>query len=74
MGIGEIHDLSLSGFQFIMRHRIISKIERAGGTSKDKAVSIEEAELDLQERQWLNYFAGVFLGEIKKTDDEKYYI
>jgi len=57
-----------------MRHRIISKIERAGGTSKDKAVSIEEAELDLQERQWLNYFAGVFLGEIKKTDDEKYYI
>ncbi len=66
--------MSLSGFQFIMRHRIISKIERAGGTSKEKAVSIEEAELDLQERQWLNYFAGVFLGEIKKTDDEKYYI
>jgi len=57
-----------------MLHRIISKIERAGATSKEKAVTIEEAELNLQERQWLNYFAGVFLGEIKKTEGKRYYI
>ncbi|NIO38112.1 hypothetical protein GTO27_10485 [Candidatus Bathyarchaeota archaeon] len=66
--------MSLSGFQFIMLHRIISKIERAGATSKEKAVTIEEAELDLQERQWLSYFAGVFLGEIKETEDKRYYV
>jgi len=66
--------LSLSGFHFVMLHRIISKIERAGATSKDKAVTTEEAGLNLQERQWLNYFAGSFLGEIKKTRDKRYYI
>jgi len=57
-----------------MLHRIISKIERAGATSKDKAVTTEEAGLNLQERQWLNYFAGSFLGEIKKTENKQYYI
>ncbi len=57
-----------------MLHRIASKIERAGATSKEKAVTIEEAELDLQERQWLDYFAGAFLGKIKKTEDKHYYI
>jgi len=62
-----IYDLSLSAFHFITLHIIISKIERAGATSKEKAVTIEEAESDLQERQWLNYFAGAFLSEIKKT-------
>jgi len=43
-----------------MLHRIISNIERARAISEEKAVTIEEAELDLQERQWLNYFAGAF--------------
>ncbi|MCK4497688.1 hypothetical protein KAH85_00725 [Candidatus Bathyarchaeota archaeon] len=66
--------MSFSGFQFIMLHRIISKIERAGATSKAKAVTIGEAELDLQEQRWLSYFAGAFLGRIKKTEDKKYYI
>ncbi len=64
----------LSGFDFIMRHRIVSKIERAGATSREKAVTVEEAELDSQEQLWLPYFAGGFLGEIKKTKDKRYYI
>ena len=29
-----------------------------GATIKEKAVTIEEAELDLKERNWLSYFAG----------------
>jgi len=40
----------------------------------ENAVTIEEAELDLEELQWLHYFAGAFLGEIKKTADKRYYI
>ena len=69
-----IYDLSLSGLQFKMHYRIVSKIEKAGGTSMEKAVTIREAELDLQEQEWLNYFAGAFLGKIKKTQDKRYYV
>jgi len=69
-----IHDLSLSGIQFKMRQKIMNKLEKAGATIEDKAVTIKEAELDLQEQQWLNYFAGAFLGEIKKTENKRYYI
>lgn len=57
-----------------MHYRIISKIEKAGATSIEKAVTVEEAELDLQEQEWLNYFAGAFLEIIKKTKDQRYYI
>ena len=66
--------MSLSGFQFIMRQRIVNKLEKAGATSIRKAVTIEEAELDLQEQEWLGYFAGAFLGEVKKTEDHRYYV
>ena len=66
--------MAVSGFQFVMRYRIIYKFEEAGATSKEKAVTIEEAELDLQEQQWLSYFAGGFLSEVKKTEDKRYYI
>jgi hypothetical protein len=64
----------LSGFQFVMGYRIISKIEKAGAISKENAVTAEEAGLDLQEQAWLPYFAGVFLGRIKKTEGKRYYI
>jgi len=57
-----------------MHYRIISKIEKAGATSIEKAVTIEEAGLNMQEQQWLNYFAGAFLGKIKKTEDKRYYV
>jgi hypothetical protein len=69
-----VHDLALSGVQFKMRFQIISKIEKAGGTSREKAVTIEEANLDMQEQQWLDYFAGAFLDIIKKTEDKRYFI
>jgi len=57
-----------------MNYRIISKFEKAGATSKEKAVTVEEADLDLQEQQWLNYFTGTFLCGIRKTEDKRYYI
>jgi hypothetical protein len=37
-------------------------------------VTAEEAGLDLQELLWLNYFAGVFLDEIKKAGSKRYYV
>jgi hypothetical protein len=66
--------LSLSGFQFKMHYKILHKLRKAGAISKDSAVTSGEAELDRQEQMWLDYFAGAFLGRIKKTQDHRYYI
>ncbi len=57
-----------------MRYKIIFKLKKAGATSKEKAVTVEKAELGFQEQKWLSYFAGTFLGRIKKTEDKRYYI
>ena len=73
----EICNLSrsgLSGFNFVMRHKIVLKLKNMGATSKEKAATVDEASLTSQEQNWLPYFAGVFLGEIKKTDDKRYYV
>ncbi len=64
----------MSGIQFKMQNRLIRKFEKAGATSIEKAVTFEEANLDDQEQYWLDYFAGVFLGEIKKTENSRYYV
>ena len=66
--------MSLSGFQFKMHYKILHKLRKAGAISRDSAVTIEEANFDYQEQMWLDYFAGVFLGRIKKTEDSRYYI
>jgi hypothetical protein len=57
-----------------MRYKIIDKLKNAGAISKDNAVNCTQAKLDPQEIYWLNYFAGVFLGKIKKTKNNHYYI
>ena len=77
---GRIHfsgcqqEMSMSGIQFKMQQRLIRKFMKAGATSKEKAVTVEEAKLDEQETYWLDYFAGVFLGKIKRTEDHRYYV
>ena len=62
------------GVQFGIQQRLVRKFEKAGATSEQKAVTFVEAKLDLQEQYWLDYFAGTFLGKIKKTRDHRYYI
>jgi len=57
-----------------MHYKILHKLKKAGAVSKDRAVTIREAALDYQEQMWLDYFAGAFLGRIKKTEDRRYYI
>ncbi len=64
----------MSGIQFKMQNRLIRKFEKAGAISEETAVTFIEAKLDLSEQYWLNYFAGSFLGSIKKTKDHRYYI
>jgi hypothetical protein len=64
----------MSGIQFKIEEQIIHKFKKAGATSVEKAVTFEEANLNDQEQYWLDYFAGVFLGKIKKTKNQRYYI
>ena len=63
----------MSGIQFKMHERLIKKFEKIGAISEETAVTIEDAKLDMQEQGWLDYFAGSFLGSIKKTKDHRYY-
>jgi hypothetical protein len=66
--------MAMYGTQFIMEQRLVRRLQKAGATSIEKAVTFEEAKLNLSEQYWLNYFAGVFLGKIKKTKNHLYYI
>jgi len=63
----------MSKTEIKMRERIIKKIEEAGAISKKTAVSVDGAELDLQEQYWLPYLVGTVYNGIKKTDDSRYY-
>ena len=64
----------MSGIQFKMRQRIVRKFQKAGANSIDTAVTFEEANLNDQEEYQLSYFAGSFLGKIKKTPNRLYYV
>ena len=70
---GEIKKLSMSGIEFKMRQRIIRKFEEVGAISKKTAVTVMEANLDLQEQYWLPYLVGNLPGSILKTGDNRYY-
>ena len=65
--------MAMSGIQYKMQQRIIHKLEKAGATSKDKAVTINEASMNMVEESWLHYFAGDYLGQIRKTENHRYY-
>jgi hypothetical protein len=64
----------MSGIQFKMQNRLVRRFEKVGAISEETAVTFIEANLDLQEQYWLPYFAGSFLGSIKKTRDHRYYL
>ena len=57
----------VTGTEVVMEYRLVRKIEKAGATSKGRAITFDEAKLDIVEQYWLDYFAGVFIGKIKKT-------
>jgi len=63
-----------SGILFSMEERIRTKLIAANATSHEKAVTAEEADLDMQEKNWLHYIAGGMFAGIKKTSDNLYYV
>ena len=57
-----------------MEYSIRDKLRSVGATSIDKAVAIEEVDLDMQELNWIDYVAGGLFASVKKTRNKRYYI
>jgi hypothetical protein len=64
----------VSGTLFSMEERIRTKLIAAGATSSEKAITSQEANLDMQEQNWIHYIAGGLFARIKKTADNLYYV
>ena len=65
---------AVSGITYAMQQRILAKLVAKGATSKEKAVTAQEANLSMQERNWLHYIAGGLFARVKKTKDKRYYV
>ena len=63
-----------SGSIYAMQQRIIAKLLASDATSRKKAVTAQEAHLDMQEQNWLYYVAGGLNSKVKKTRDKRYYV
>ena len=57
-----------------MEQHIRAKLQSVDAISIDKAVTIKEANLNMQEQNWLDYVAGGLFAKVKKTKDRRYYI
>lgn len=65
---------AVSGTVYKMEQNIRAKLLMVGATSKVKAVTIQEADLDMQEQNWLDYVAGGMFARVKKTKNKRYYV
>ncbi len=64
----------VSGTLFSMEERIRIKLLKAGATSHEKAVTAQQADLDMQEGNWIHYIAGGLFAGVKKTTANLYYV
>ena len=62
-----------SGMAFKMEESIKAKLVELGATSRNNAITIQDANLDTQELNWLDYIAGGLFARVKKTQDKRYY-
>ena len=60
--------------QFNMENEIWDKLVAVEATSEERAVTVEEAGLEVQEQNWLPYVAGGLFAKVKKTKDNRYYV
>lgn len=65
---------SVSGTLFSMEERIRIKLVKVGATSRETAVTAQEADLDMQEGNWVHYIAGGLFANVKKTAANRYYV
>ncbi|HLN46132.1 MAG: hypothetical protein ACM3WQ_03610 [Chloroflexota bacterium] len=65
---------AISGILFGMEESIRVKLIAVGATSQEKAVSAQDAHLDMQEENWIHYIAGGMFANVKKTPTNLYYV
>ena len=63
-----------SGTFYATQQRIIDKLSAMDAISKEKAVTAQQAHLNMQEKNWLHYIAGGLFAQVKRTKDKRYYI
>lgn len=63
-----------SGILYALQARITSKLAAAGATSKEKAVTGQQAHFSMKEQNWIDYIAGGMCATIKKTIDGRFYV
>ena len=62
-----------SGILYGVEEQVKTKLFAIGATSKEKAVTIKQANFSIQEENWIGYIAGGLFAEVKKTKDGKLY-
>lgn len=63
-----------TGILFGLEATIRTKLIEVGATSREKAVTSQEAQFDMQEQNWINYIAGGLFAMVKKTGDGRFYV
>ena len=63
-----------TGIFFGLEATIRTKLIAVGATSREKAVTSQEAHFDMQEQNWINYIAGGLFAMVKKTGDGRFYV
>lgn len=63
-----------SGILYAIQAMITSKLEAAGATSREKAVTGQQAHFSIKEQNWIDYIAGGMGATIKKTIDGRFYV
>jgi hypothetical protein len=63
-----------TGILFGLEATIRTKLAAVGATSREKAVTSQEAHFDMQEQNWINYIAGGLFAMVKKTGDGRFYV
>ena len=64
----------VSGTLLAIQQRISTKLLEMEATSREKAVTAQDAHLDMQELNWLSYIGGGLFARVKKTEDKRYYV
>lgn len=63
-----------TGILFGLEATIRTKLVAVGATSREKAVTSQEAHFDMQELNWIDYIAGGLFAIVKKTGDGRFYV
>ncbi len=66
--------MAAMGIVYRVRYSVEHKLTKANASSVKTAVTPDNADLTLLEREWLTYLTGGMTSQIRKTSDNRYYL